>query len=298
MAEEFSRSAGEGLERSCSGIPEVQQGDMLRVVSTDGGIELIEARFKGYPYARHRHDTYTICHTVTGIQGFNYRGSHEHSLSGQIVVLHPDEEHDGHAGTEEGFAYRGAYVQPSLIAKAMEALTGSVSPLPFATSAVTNKPRLMHALRYAFLSNAAPLAVDSLLLCFAAGVLELDHNRPETPRAPSLDTFALERARDLLDTEFARSVSSRELETVSGLSRFTLARQFRARFGTSPHRYQVMRRLDFARRNLRRGLAPAAAAAEAGFADQAHLTRWFKAAYGLTPSGYSRLEKSTGSLGA
>lgn len=264
---------------------------MLRVVSAAGGIELIEARFKGYPYARHRHDTYTICHTVTGVQGFNYRGSHQHSLSGQIVVLHPDEPHDGHAGTEDGFAYRGAYVQPSLIAKAMEALTGRVSPLPFATSAVTNKPRLMHALRYAFLSKAAPLAVDSLLLCFAAGVLELDRNRPETPRQPSLDTFALARARDLLDQEFARVVSSQELEAASGLSRFTLARQFRARFGTSPHRYQVMRRLDFARRRLRQGIAPAAAAAEAGFADQAHLSRWFKAAFGLTPSGYRRLER-------
>ena len=262
------------------------------MVAAVDGIELVEARFKGHPYARHRHDTYTICHTLSGVQGFNYRGAHEHSLRGQIVVLHPDEQHDGHAGTEEGFAYRGAYVEPSLIAEAMEDLTGRPAPLPFAADAVTNKPRLLHALDYAFLSGAAPLAVDSLVLCFAAGVLELDRNRPESVTAPSLDLAALARARSLLDAEFARRVPSRELEAASGLSRFTLARQFRARYGTSPHRYQVMRRLAHARRCLQLGIAAAQAAAAAGFADQAHLTRWFKAAYGLTPSGFARLDRS------
>jgi AraC-like DNA-binding protein len=35
-----------------------------------------------------------------------------------------------------------------------------------------------------------------------------------------------------------------------------------------------------------RGVPPAAAAAEAGFADQAHLTRWFRRYYGITPGGY------------
>jgi AraC-like DNA-binding protein len=33
-------------------------------------------------------------------------------------------------------------------------------------------------------------------------------------------------------------------------------------------------------------MPPAAAAAEAGFADQAHLTRWFRRYYGITPGAY------------
>ncbi len=298
MALEDSRSAGLGLERPCSGQNAAAGADRLRVIAAAEGIELVEARFRGYPYSRHRHDTYTICQTVSGVQGFNYRGTHEHSLRGQIVVLHPDEEHDGHAGTDEGFAYRGAYVAPALIAEAMEALTGRPAPLPFASETVSNRPRLMHALNYAFLSEAAPLAIDSLLLCFAAGVLELEGRRAAAPHSPSLHPTAVARARDLLDAEFARTVHSTELEAVSGLSRFTLARQFRAHVGTSPHRYQVMRRLAFARRRLHDGSPPAAVAAEAGFADQAHFSRWFKAAYGLTPAGFIRLEEAGRVLGS
>jgi len=34
------------------------------------------------------------------------------------------------------------------------------------------------------------------------------------------------------------------------------------------------------------GVTPAQAAAEAGFADQAHLTRWFRRYYGVTPGAY------------
>jgi AraC-like DNA-binding protein len=37
---------------------------------------------------------------------------------------------------------------------------------------------------------------------------------------------------------------------------------------------------------LSEGVSPAWAAAEAGFADQAHLTRWFRRYYGVTPGAY------------
>lgn len=43
-----------------------------------------------------------------------------------------------------------------------------------------------------------------------------------------------------------------------------------------------------ARGLLTDGLAPADAAASAGFADQAHFNRWFKRTYGITPGTFSR----------
>jgi AraC-like DNA-binding protein len=50
-----------------------------------------------------------------------------------------------------------------------------------------------------------------------------------------------------------------------------------------------MRRLDFARNELRGGRPLAELALTAGFADQAHLTRMFRSAYGVTPGRYARL---------
>ncbi|WP_329373517.1 helix-turn-helix domain-containing protein [Streptomyces sp. NBC_01483] len=56
----------------------------------------------------------------------------------------------------------------------------------------------------------------------------------------------------------------------------------------TPNRRDYRRdlRLCRARALLAEGTAPSMAAAEAGFADQAHLTRWFTRTYGVTPATY------------
>jgi AraC-like DNA-binding protein len=84
-------------------------------------------------------------------------------------------------------------------------------------------------------------------------------------------------------------VRSVELEAVTGLSRYELARQFRTAYGTSPYRYSLMRRLDFARHRLRDGMPLVELALVAGFADQAHFTRMFRSAFGVTPGRFARL---------
>jgi AraC-like DNA-binding protein len=68
-----------------------------------------------------------------------------------------------------------------------------------------------------------------------------------------------------------------------------VARQFRACLGTSPYRYLVMRRLDRVRALVRDGEPLADAAAACGFADQSHMTRHFKRAYGLTPGRWAAM---------
>ena len=52
-------------------------------------------------------------------------------------------------------------------------------------------------------------------------------------------------------------------------------------------RFRTMRQLDRARWAMRDGLALAEAALAAGFADQSHMSRLFKRAYGLTPAKWA-----------
>jgi AraC-like DNA-binding protein len=107
-----------------------------------------------------------------------------------------------------------------------------------------------------------------------------------------VDARAIARARELLDAETTRVIESVELEAVTGLTRYELARQFRAALGTSPYRYSLMRRIERARRELHEGTRLTDVALATGFADQAHLTRVFKAAVGVTPARYRALVNS------
>jgi len=53
-------------------------------------------------------------------------------------------------------------------------------------------------------------------------------------------------------------------------------------------------RVAQARALLERGCRPAEAAALTGFADQAHLTRWFRRVVGVTPGAYRNSVQDTG----
>src|SRR5438876_1405647 len=122
---------------------------------------------------------------------------------------------------------------------------------------------------------------------WSSDVCSSDLGRPAA--SPRVDVSAVERARQFLDAERTRVVHSSELESITGLTRYDLARQFRVMFGTSPHRYLLMRRLAFARDRIHQQCPLVDVACEAGFADQAHFTRAFKSAFGLTPARYRAL---------
>ena len=90
MLLEQTRSAGQGLERSCQ-----SDGSWIASARPSGGVELFRAWFAGKAYDTHRHDTYAVGLTDSGVQMFDYRGAGRASTAGQVVVLHPDEPHDG-----------------------------------------------------------------------------------------------------------------------------------------------------------------------------------------------------------
>ncbi len=293
MRSQRTRSGGEGLERSCRrGSPGWIAGS-----GPVGGVELFRADFAGEAYRKHRHDTYAIGVTERGVQMFDYRGSVRASLPGQVVVLHPDEVHDGRAGAAGGFAYRIVYVEPSRLAEALRAVRGRPQPLPFVRDPVSTSVRLSRAVAGAFRDRLEPLAADALVVALAEGLLAAAEGS-EGPASPlRVDARAVERARAFLHAERTRIVRSQELEAITGLTRYDLARQFRVLLGTSPYRYLLMRRLDLAREWMRLGRPLAEVAVEAGFADQAHFTRAFVSTVGVTPARYRALQAGAATSG-
>jgi AraC-like DNA-binding protein len=260
-----------------------RRADRIRIASGAEGIERVEAHFHGQAFSPHRHDTYAIGITLTGIQTFHFRGKRWHCLPGQCHILHPDEPHDRGAGTDEGFSHRIAYIDPSLV---QEALRGK--PLPFVAHPVADAARLPEGCAWEIwdidgeIDDVARIqlvaAVVNLLVSVSSGAAK---------KSGPLALSRLSRVRDLITAAPAERRSMDELERLSGLDRWTIARQLRAAFGTSPSRFRTLRQLDRVRRSVKRGTCLAEAALDAGFADQSHLSRQFKRAYGLTPARWA-----------
>jgi AraC-like DNA-binding protein len=94
--------------------------------------------------------------------------------------------------------------------------------------------------------------------------------------------------RHLLDDRFPEDLSADDLAAAVGLSRFQVTRRFQLAYGMPPSAYLRQVRLRDARRRLATGEAIGTAAVSSGFADQSHLTRWFRRTYGITPGVYQR----------
>ena len=290
MSPEIDSQAFQGLGRLCEGLA----GNRIITAPGTAGMERIEARFHGNAFDLHRHDTYAIGVTLRGVQSFRYRGTTHHSLPGQVIVLHPDELHDGGAGTEDGLHYRILYLEPSLM---LECLDGG--SLPFVRAAVVTDRGFCSTL----LSALGPIdkELDELFVADFIGQLMQGLARHAVqPARPLLKPAwrAARLARDYLEDNIARSVRSEELEAITGLDRYALSRHFRAAFSTSPHRFLVMRRLQQARRMIEIGEPLAQIAIAAGFSDQSHFNRQFKKAFGVTPGRWASLVHGQAAIAA
>lgn len=244
----------------------------------------MRARFRGFSFAPHRHDTYAVGITTFGVQAFDYRGASRKSGRGQAFVLHPDERHDGRAGTDDGFGYSIAYVDPSLVRDA----AGGGS-LPFLRDPVSTDPRLFDAVRDVLATGAEAFGIDAVSVVSRLAEIIRKTSGAASAKPLPLDLIALRRVETVLRDTRDRRVSMRELERESGLSRWELARQFRAYSGVSLARFNLLRRLDAVQSMIGDGQSIAEAAAACGFVDQAHMTRSFKKANGVTPGQWRRL---------
>jgi AraC-like DNA-binding protein len=254
------------------------------------GVDLLRARYVTHRYTRHAHETFTFALIESGIEEFSYGGSLLRAGAGGVALLNPDMVHTGQAGTPDGWAYRVLYPDPALVA-GVAADLGWRRGTPFFPETVVYDPRSARLLRAAHVAaeHGDRLSSSSLLRAALAGMLRA-HARPgrRARGGPARSPAAVGAIRDLLAERLSGPPSLDDLAAESGMSPFALVRAFRAETGLPPHAYVNHLRVRLARQLLDRGVAPADVAAQAGFADQAHLTRHFKRVVGVPPRAYQR----------
>jgi|HubBroStandDraft_5_1064220.scaffolds.fasta_scaffold37540_2 AraC family transcriptional regulator len=100
-----------------------------------------------------------------------------------------------------------------------------------------------------------------------------------------LSPAQVRRMTDYIESRLHEQLSLETLAAVAGMGVWTFTRHFRESFGRTPHAYIIERRIDRARRLLVEGSLPIKEVASVcGFADQAHMTRLFRAHLHTTPA--------------
>jgi AraC-type DNA-binding domain-containing proteins len=101
----------------------------------------------------------------------------------------------------------------------------------------------------------------------------------------------IQRAAGLIEAKFTSHLRRKEMARAAGMSVSYFSYLFSRQFRLSSHQYLVRCRLQHARKLLlmrEKDLSIADVACECGFADQAHFTRHFRRAYGVSPLAFVR----------
>lgn len=261
--------------------------------SADHPVEAMHAHFERHVYHRHSHETYSLGVTDDGAQSFTCRGAKHTSGPGMVMVFNPDDPHDGWAGDERGFTYRMIHIGPPLVGGILEDMTGRPAGLPLFADPVVTDPELagnLGALHRALLLGAPALRRDELLAATVGSAVRRAAVRARLPGPDDLPPRGAgaiaTRAGELIRERLADDVTASDLAAAAGRSRFTVHRAFLSVYGLPPSDYQRQLRLRAARDLIVAGVPISQAAAQSGFADQSHLTRWFTRYYGITPARY------------
>jgi AraC-like DNA-binding protein len=263
--------------------------ERVRIWRPAGGDRLLAMHGITTGYAIEPDGTYVFGLVVRGAFRAT-RGRARHDVrAGDVVAWDPWTPHRGRASDGAPWEARLVMIElPDLVAALAE---------PHAASADIEPPRpVVHdpglAARFAALHREMerPSWALERELALAAWLRDVigtaERDLPDRRRAARADP-ALRRACEYLGDNLDRNVTLEELAAASGVSRFRVARLFRAGLGLPPHRFQLAHRLRLARRLLERGADPSEAAAHTGFFDQSHLHRHFVRTIGMTPARYA-----------
>ena len=261
-----------------SPAPRTNQGTRLHKLRA-GDLELSETRYSaGLDMPRHGHELAYLTCVLEGSYDERIGAQHRTVYAPSLLLHPPDEDHAVRFGGT-GARILGINLGHRTVRRLREEAAARSVFERWTRTPEANwiLARLVREFRR---PEAAPLAVEGLTLELIASGL-----RP----AAKPGSRSLERAREFLRANFAQSVTLEMAAQAAEIHPVSLARGFRRAFGTTVGDYVRELRVTRASELIADTEIPLVEIAlECGFADQAHLTRVFRASTGLTPGAYRK----------
>jgi AraC-like DNA-binding protein len=241
-----------------------------------------------FTHASHSHATFSIGAIMAGQSSYLNGHSTRNISAGSVVLMNPGAVHACNPLHDQPWAYRMFYVDADWLASVQrkEGVDAAEGFIPFAETYSTDAT-LFAELDSLYLtlteSDTAPEIMQAAVLKFFQRlVARLQVADDRTACVPD----KMIQAADFIREHCIDALRLEDIAAEVQLSPSYLIRAFKAHFGLTPHGYLIDCRLQLAREGLRRGYGIAEVAAQAGFADQAHLQRLFKRTLAATPGQY------------
>jgi AraC-like DNA-binding protein len=249
---------------------------------------LMKARFTRHRYDLHTHPTYVIALITGGCERLVVDKQTIVAPAGTVAIVNPEECHDGQAGAEGGWTYRTFYPSVELLTGIARELGQDRTPM-FRQRLIEDQElaRSLHAAHRSSTMEDATSAETSMLVALQHLISrygDCAYRPVQRESSGSRRRFALYER--FIDGALESDIDLQTLADTAGVTRFQVIRDFKAAAGLTPATFIRDRRLRRADLLITQGLSLAETAAHAGFADQSHLSRAFRATRGMTPGTF------------
>ncbi len=253
-----------------------------------GNYEISSTTCTGLTFARHSHDECVIGVNLVGEEKV-WLDRHEFEAGpGTITLYNPGQIQGGGAADGTPWQFVSLYATADQLAADL-----GLQHLEFDRSLCFQPElaqRLAAAVKGALSSDALVREFNEEALVLLLGEVA-SVSGVRLPGSTRTGKSMISRAQALLASQLQQSLPLDELGDELGLSKFHLLRTFQKETGLSPRQWAMQLRTCRAKGLLRNGLAASEVAHLLGFADQSHLNRHFRAAYGITPGRYQSVLK-------
>jgi AraC-like DNA-binding protein len=236
----------------------------------------------------HVHRDLQICLSLDFPGRYLYRGTQQDVPVGAVSILDAWEPHASSDPCERDRIshYIVLYVDPVAFRRAIDASPAVAITRPIRTDVPL--VRRFRALYRALRADHSVLQQEERYQHLAHAIIVRGERDGDDRITPEPARCALAAARDYIAANATQRVTLQKVAAHADLTPWHLTRAFHRRFGVPPHRFQMLMRIDRARRLLTNQCVNAEVAQTLGFADEAHFIRWFKRIVGMTPAQYRK----------
>ncbi len=255
-----------------------QKNPSLTEKECASGIRLVRGVGMTHDFPRHVHQSMMFVWVTGGARDVDVFGKTIRIAAGQGFCLPPECVHACRSFEPHD------YYAVSVPAHFCETLRDPDVPAPAFTvfDEREDSGAALHQLIAVLRADPDLMAIESALLSVLTFV------QPSHPVATNPQYLAVvNRVREYLLARFSEPVRLSDLAELTGWSAGMVNRIFSAHVGVPPYEFLLHQRLREVARLLRSGSdALAEIAAATGFADQSHMQRLFRRAFGVTPKAY------------
>ncbi|MEL7291319.1 helix-turn-helix transcriptional regulator [Vibrio sinaloensis] len=248
-------------------------------------ISLIEANYRSFAFSRHYHLDFHIGLITGGLQTFHYQGVRHNVGQGQLVIMPPDELHDGQSILDSGYQVRVFELDPSWLSDLAQLSQPNqlihFKQLIVSDSDVFNTLSSLH--QWLAQDQVSQLAKD----CLPYEGFEHLFKRyasSSQKRALPLGKQSMATLKEYLLAHLDQPVRLAQLSNLCQLSPTQFQRHFKAKVGLTPYAWFNRLRMEQSMKLLKAGVNGTEVAHQVGFYDQAHFSKAFKSTFGVSPS--------------